>query len=279
MLSVGRTSRASTRCRTTAAATSTTTSRRPTGDHRQRVLRPRRPPALGQRLVLHPLQLRQVQARRAAGPGELLPAHAGGGRRPLRSRAVHRRHPEHQADDARRRVQLLEGLRPTLVNELRIGYANTAPFTTQSDYGHYASNPWGFTASTSATSRPASRTSASRTSPAFPADRRSCRSTPASSTTRSRTSGVAEGRHQLKFGYRLVDRRPSPFIHDNTRSAINFGTSFVNNPLTSTAAPGWRRSCSATSTTPRAASCWKSRSSGWWNRARSCRTTSRSATG
>ena len=42
-------------------------------------------------------------------------------------------------------------------------------------------------ASTSATSPRACRTSASRTSPAFPADRRSCRSTPASSTTRSRT--------------------------------------------------------------------------------------------
>ena len=34
-------------------------------------------------------------------------------------------------------------LRPTLVNELRIGYANTAPFTTQSDYGHYASQSLG----------------------------------------------------------------------------------------------------------------------------------------
>ena len=48
-------------------------------------------------------------------------------------------------------------------------------------------SPWGFTASTSATSPRACRTSASRTSPAFPADRRSCRSTRASSTTRSRT--------------------------------------------------------------------------------------------
>ena len=47
-----------------------------------------------------------------------------------------------------------------------------------------------------------------------------------------------KGRHQLKFGYRLVDRRPSPFIHDNTRSAINFGTSFVNNPLTNSGGTG-----------------------------------------
>ena len=47
-----------------------------------------------------------------------------------------------------------------------------------------------------------------------------------------------KGRHQLKVGYRLVDRRPSPFIHDNTRSAINFGTSFVNNPLTNSGGTG-----------------------------------------
>ena len=64
-----------------------------------------------------------------------------------------------------------------------------------------------------------------------------------------------KGRQQVKFGYRLVDRRPSPFIHDNTRSAINFGTSFVNNPLTNSGGPGSPRCCSGTSTTPRAASC------------------------
>ena len=47
-----------------------------------------------------------------------------------------------------------------------------------------------------------------------------------------------KGRHQVKFGYRLVDRRPSPLTHDNTRSAINFGTSFVNNPTTNTGGTG-----------------------------------------
>ena len=78
-------------------------------DHRQRVLRPRRPPLLGQRLVVRPVQLRQVQPRRAAGPGQLLSADACRGGRALRSRPVRRRHPEHQADDPRRLVQLLEG--------------------------------------------------------------------------------------------------------------------------------------------------------------------------
>lgn len=46
------------------------------------------------------------------------------------------------------------------------------------------------------------------------------------------------GRHQVKFGYRVVDRRPSPMIHDNTRSLITFGVSFVNNPVTTTGGTG-----------------------------------------
>ncbi len=47
-----------------------------------------------------------------------------------------------------------------------------------------------------------------------------------------------KGRHQLKFGYRLVDRFPSPFTHTDTRSTITFGNSFVNNPLTNSGGTG-----------------------------------------
>ena len=78
-------------------------------DHRQRLLGPYRSPYLGQRLVLRAVQLRQVQAGRAARSGELLSADAARSRRPVRSRSVRRRHPEHAADHAWRRVQLLEG--------------------------------------------------------------------------------------------------------------------------------------------------------------------------
>ena len=55
--------------------------------HRSRVFGPRRSQAVGQRLVLRAVQLRQVQPRCAAGPGELLPADAAGGGGPVRSRA------------------------------------------------------------------------------------------------------------------------------------------------------------------------------------------------
>ena len=157
-------------------------------DHRQRVLRPRRPPAVGQRLVLRPVQLRQVQARRAAGSGQLLPAHAAGGGRPLRSRAVRRRHPEHEADDPRRRVQLLEGAEPD-------PRQRAAHRLRQHRAVHDAVRLWPLRVAVARHPRHqhqrhhhrVCRTSASRTSPASPAVRRSCRSIPASSTTRSRT--------------------------------------------------------------------------------------------
>ena len=87
-----------------------------------------------------------------------------------------------------------------------------------------------------------------------------------------------KGRHQLKFGYRLVDRRPSPWIHDNTRSAINSGTSFVNNPLTNAGGTGLAAVLLGYSTTRAGDSCSRS-TSGSSSRARSCRTTSRSTAG
>ena len=130
-------------------------------------------------------------------------------------------------------------LRPTLVNELRVGYANTAPFTTQSDYGHYSSQSLGIQGiniSDITTGLPnigITNFTGLSGGPAFlPVN---------PSQFHYQIEDVLvwlKGRHQLKFGYRLVDRRPSPFIHDNTRSAINFGTSFVNNPLTNSGGTG-----------------------------------------
>ena len=130
-------------------------------------------------------------------------------------------------------------LRPTLVNELRIGYANTAPFTTQSDYGHNAAQSLGIQGinisdiTTGLPNIAITNFTGISGGPAFlPVN---------PSQFHYQIEDVLvwlKGRHQLKFGYRLVDRRPSPFIHDNTRSAINFGTSFVNNPLTNSGGTG-----------------------------------------
>ena len=130
-------------------------------------------------------------------------------------------------------------LRPQLVNELRIGYAKTEPFTTQSDYGHNAAESLGIRGiniSQITTGLPninVTNFTGVSGGPAFlPVN-------PAQFHYQIENVLVwLKGRHQLKFGYRLVDRAPSPMIHDNTRSAITFGTSFVNNPLTNSGGTG-----------------------------------------
>jgi hypothetical protein len=130
-------------------------------------------------------------------------------------------------------------LSPTWVNEVRIGYATTEPFTTQSDYGHRAAESLGIrgiNVSDITTGLPnidITNFTGISGGPAFlPVN-------PAQFHYQLEDALVwLRGRHQVKLGYRLVDRRPSPMIHDNTRSNINFGTSFVNNPLSNTGGTG-----------------------------------------
>jgi hypothetical protein len=130
-------------------------------------------------------------------------------------------------------------IRPQLVNELRVGYAKTEPFTTQSDYGHNSAESLGIRGiniSQITTGLPnigVTNFTGLSGGPAFlPVN-------PAQFHYQVEDVLVwLKGRHQLKFGYRLVDRTPSPMIHDNTRSAINFGNSFVNNPQTNSGGTG-----------------------------------------
>jgi Carboxypeptidase regulatory-like domain/TonB-dependent Receptor Plug Domain len=128
---------------------------------------------------------------------------------------------------------------PTFVNELRVGYASTQPFTTQSDYGHRSADSLGIrgiNVSDITTGLPnidITNFTGISGGPAFlPVN-------PAQFHYQIEDALVwLKGRHQVKFGYRVVDRRPSPMIHDNTRSLITFGTSFVNNPVTNTGGTG-----------------------------------------
>jgi hypothetical protein len=130
-------------------------------------------------------------------------------------------------------------LGPTFVNELRVGYAVTEPFTTQSDYGRRASESLGIRGinindiTSGLPNINITNFTGISGGPAFlPVN-------PSQFHYQVENALVwLKGRHQVKFGYRLVDRRPSPMIHDNTRSQINFGTSFVNNPLTNTGGTG-----------------------------------------
>ena len=130
-------------------------------------------------------------------------------------------------------------LSSTLVNELRVGYAKTNPFTTQSDYGHQAAASLGIQGinisdiTSGLPNIDITNFTGISGGPAFlPVN-------PSQWHYQIEDALVwIKGRHQLKFGYRLVDRAPSPMIHDNTRSLINFGTSFVNDPLTNTGGTG-----------------------------------------
>jgi hypothetical protein len=130
-------------------------------------------------------------------------------------------------------------LTASFVNELRVGYAKTEPFTTQSDYGHFAAESLGIHGinvnqiTTGLPNIDITNFTGLSGGPAFlPVN-------PKQFHYQIEDALVwLRGRHQLKFGYRIVDRRPSPMIHDNTRSLITFGTSFVNNPLTNSGGTG-----------------------------------------
>lgn len=124
-------------------------------------------------------------------------------------------------------------LSSTLVNELRAGYANTNPFTFPSDFGINAAESLGirginvseFTSGLPNINVP-DLTGISG-GPAFlPVN-------PSQFHWQIEDALVwLRGRHQLKFGYRLVDRYPSPFTNTDTRGTINFGRNYTNNPVT-----------------------------------------------
>jgi hypothetical protein len=127
----------------------------------------------------------------------------------------------------------------TLVNELRIGYADTNPFTFQSDFGINAAESLGIrgiNVSEFTSGLPniniADLTGISG-GPAFlPVN-------PAQFHWQAEDSLVwLKGRHSLKFGYRLVDRYPSPFTNTDTRGTINFGRNYTNNPVTNSGGSG-----------------------------------------
>ncbi len=130
-------------------------------------------------------------------------------------------------------------IKSNLINELRVGYAKTEPTTFQSDYGHLAAQSLGINGinvndiTTGLPNINITNFTGISGGPAFlPVN-------PKQFHYQIEDALVwLRGRHQFKFGYRLVDRRPSPFTHTDTRSTITFGTSFVNDPVTNTQGTG-----------------------------------------
>jgi hypothetical protein len=127
----------------------------------------------------------------------------------------------------------------TIVNELRAGYARTVPTTFQSDFGTLAAESLGivginvteFTTGLPNINVP-DMTGISG-GPAFlPVNPKQFH------WQLEDTVVWLKNRHSLKFGYRLVDRYPSPFTNTDTRGTINFGRNYTNNPVTNTGGSG-----------------------------------------
>ena len=108
---------------------------------------------------------------------------------------------------------------PTVVNELRVGYAKTNPETLQSDYGHAVRDqPRASRASTSATSTTGLPNIGIGAAPGQTGDLTGISGGPAFLPVNPKqihyqledTLSWVKGRHSFKTGYRFILRKPSP---------------------------------------------------------------------
>ncbi len=129
--------------------------------------------------------------------------------------------------------------RPNLINEFRTGFARTTPRTVQSDFGHNAASSLGIQGinisefTTGIANINVSDFTGLSGGPAFlPANPRETHYQVENNLYWNRS------RHGLKFGYRYVRRLTSPFTNTDTRSTLNFGRNFTNDPKTNTQGTG-----------------------------------------
>jgi hypothetical protein len=128
---------------------------------------------------------------------------------------------------------------PTVVNELRVGFAKTNPETRQSDYGTKAAESLGIQGInvTEFTSGLPNLNIQDVTGisggPAFlPVNPKQTH------YQIEDTVSWVTGRHSLKTGYRYLLRQPSPFTNTDTRSSISVNRNLTNNPQTNTQGSG-----------------------------------------
>jgi hypothetical protein len=124
---------------------------------------------------------------------------------------------------------------PNLVNELRIGYARTNPFTRQSDYGHNSSTSLGIAGlniNQFTTGLPniqiggscGSEETCLQGGTAFlPANPRQ------TNVQFEDTLSVTRGNHNVKLGFRYVRTYASPYTNTTTRGAFTFNDNYTNN--------------------------------------------------
>jgi hypothetical protein len=128
---------------------------------------------------------------------------------------------------------------PSVVNELRVGYAKTNPETRQSDYGTQASSSLGISGinvseyTTGLPNLNIQDVTGISGGPAFlPVNPQQLH------YQVEDTLSMVTGRHSVKTGYRFILRKPQPFTHTNTRSSISVNRNLTNNPQTNSQGSG-----------------------------------------
>lgn len=128
---------------------------------------------------------------------------------------------------------------PSVVNELRLGYAKTNPETVQSDFGTNAATSLGIqgiNVSEFTTGLPnlnIQDVTGLSGGPAFlPVNPKQIH------YQLENTLSWVTGRHSVKTGYRFILRKPSPFTNTNTRSSIAINRNLTNNPQTNSQGSG-----------------------------------------
>ena len=123
---------------------------------------------------------------------------------------------------------------PTFLNEFRMGYARTNPFTTQSDFGHNSSTSLGiaglnisqfttglpnFTIGSACGNEFTCLQGGTAFLPAHPVQ---------TNIQFEDTVSLTKGRHQLKTGFRFIKVYASPFTNTTTRGGLTFNDNFTN---------------------------------------------------
>ncbi len=132
----------------------------------------------------------------------------------------------------------------TLLNEFRMGYARTNPFTTQSDFGHNSSTSLGivglnisqfttglpnFTIGSSCGNEFTCLQGGTAFLPAHPRQ---------TDIQFEDTVSLTRGTHQLKTGFRYVRVMASPFTNTTTRGGLTFNDNFTNSGTTAIGGAG-----------------------------------------
>src|SRR5439155_445559 len=136
---------------------------------------------------------------------------------------------------------------PTVVNELRLGFAKTNPQTRQSDFGTKAAESLGIQGINVTEFTSGLPNIGMGGAPGATGDLTGISGGPAFLPVNPKqthyqledTVSWVKDRHSLKTGYRFILRRPSPFSNTDTRGSITIGRNLTNNPVTNSGGSGF----------------------------------------